>query len=125
MLIYTRQSSGRKRKSKSKRLAAARDEHREFLASVGYTGRRKLAGVKMPDLKVENSERVAPMSETISGGGFRRSVDDWRWKRGREETADTIKEIERKKKQVAPAYNKGAVMYITEGTDPATLGRKI
>ena len=43
----------------------------------------------------------------------------------REETAETIKEIERKKTRVAPAYNKGATQYITDGADPTTLGRKI
>lgn len=33
-------------------------------------------------------------------------------------------EIERKKKRIAPAYNKGAYQYITDGTDPSDLGRK-
>lgn len=125
MLIYTNQSSGRKRKSKSKRLAAAKEDHRKFLVSVGYTGRQNLSGVKAPDLKIEPREQVAPLSHSIPDNGFRRSVDDWRWKKDRAETSDTIKEIERKKKRVAPIWNKGGVMYITEGTDPSTLGRKI
>lgn len=34
------------------------------------------------------------------------------------------KEIERKKKRVAPAYNKGAYQYVTEETDPKDIGRK-
>lgn len=33
-------------------------------------------------------------------------------------------EIERKKTQVAPLYNKGGYMYITEGTNPRDIGRK-
>lgn len=34
------------------------------------------------------------------------------------------KEKERKRKMLAPAYSKGPVMLITEGTDPSELGRK-
>lgn len=126
MLIYTNQSSGRKRKSQSKRLAAAREEHKKFLASVGYHGepRRKYHST-MPDLKVDNGPNVAPLSDAIPSNGFKRSVDDWRWKRDREESAATIAEIERKKTRVAPAFNKGAVQYITDETDPTYLGRKI
>lgn len=41
----------------------------------------------------------------------------------REQTAQA--EIERKKLRVAPMYNKGAYQYITDDTDPKTLGRKI
>ena len=33
-------------------------------------------------------------------------------------------EIKRKAKCVAPAYNKGPLMYVSPGTDPASLGRK-
>ena len=35
------------------------------------------------------------------------------------------KEKDKKRKRLAPAYNKGPVMYITDGADPAELGRKI
>lgn len=34
-------------------------------------------------------------------------------------------ELKRKSKRVAPAYNKGAYQYITDDTDPKTLGRKL
>jgi len=125
MLIYTNQSSGRKRKSKSKKLVAAREEHKKFLASVGYHGKpnRKFHST-MPDLTVENTN-VAPLSNAIPANGYKRSVDDWKWKRDRVESVETVKEIERKKTRIAPAFNKGANQYITEGTDPTTLGRKI
>jgi len=33
-------------------------------------------------------------------------------------------EIARKRKCIAPAYNKGAYQYITPETDPKTIGRK-
>jgi hypothetical protein len=126
MLIYTNQSSGRKRKSKSKKLATAKLEHQKFLASVGYYGKpkRKLHST-MSDLKVENGPNVAPLSDAIPANGYKRSVDDWRWKRDREESAETIAEIERKKTRIAPAFNKGANMYVSDGMDPSSLGRKI
>lgn len=125
MLIYTRQSSGRKRKSQSKRLAASREEHKKFLLSVGYTERRN-PKVEFPNLKVENGENVGRLSNDIPGaGGYKRSVDDYKWKRDATESAATIAEIERKKKQIAPLWNKGAAMFISDQTDPKTLGRKI
>jgi len=34
-------------------------------------------------------------------------------------------EIERKKLRVAPLYNKGGYMYISDDTDLTTLGRKV
>ena len=34
-------------------------------------------------------------------------------------------EKDRKRKRLAPAYNKGPVMYITDETNPAELGRKL
>jgi len=33
-------------------------------------------------------------------------------------------EVEAKKKRIAPMYNKGAYMLITDGTDPKEIGRK-
>ena len=76
-------------------------------------------GFVVPKQNIER--RVVFFNQII----FKKSVDDWKWKRDREETAETIKEIERKKTRVAPAYNKGATQYITDGADPTTLGRKV
>lgn len=125
MLIYTHSRSKRK-KSKSKRLEQAKAEHKAFLASVGYTKKRRPV-VDFPNLKDNDNvvRNVAPVSNAIPANGFKRSVDDWRWKRDRSESAETVKEIERKKLRVAPAFNKGATQYITDGADPTTLGRKV
>ena len=126
MLIYTSQSSGKKKKSKSKRLLQSQLEHKVFLESVGYTGKLKKSSRpnNMPDLKDE--PRGAPLSNTIpSGGGYKRSIDDYKWRRARTESDATIAEIERKKTRIAPAFNKGPVMYVSDGMDPASLGRKI
>lgn len=121
MLIYGRNTSGRKKPSKkSMRL---QQERKDFFAAIlTNKARKKLSN--MPDLSCES--KAAPLSNNLhSKGGFKKSVDDWKWRRDREESAETIKEIERKKTRVAPAYNKGATMYITDETDPVSLGRKI
>lgn len=120
MLIYTRQSSGRKKPSK--KAERLRQERKDFFAAILANKTRERPN-NMPDLSTES--KAAPISNTIPGYGFKKSVNDWKWKRNREESAETIKEIERKKTRVAPAYNKGATQYITDGADPTTLGRKI
>lgn len=42
-----------------------------------------------------------------------------------EREAKAQKEKDHKRKRLAPAYNKGPVMYITDDTNPAELGRKL
>jgi hypothetical protein len=41
------------------------------------------------------------------------------------ESAEVREEILAKSTRLAPAFNKGAVQYITEGSDPRFLGRKL
>lgn len=41
------------------------------------------------------------------------------------ESPEVREAIIAKSKQIAPAYNKGAVQYVTENTDLRTLGRKV
>ena len=118
-LVYTRTSSGRKKPSaKTLRL---REERKAYFASL-LKDSRKERFINMPEPLPR--KELPPLSNSV-GNGFKRSVDDYKWKRDREESAATIKEIERKKTRVAPAFNKGAVQYLTDGTDPATIGRKI
>lgn len=118
-LVYTKTSSGRKRPSaKQMRL---RQERKAYFAAV-LKDSRKERYINIPDPLPQKN--LPPLSNSV-GNGFKRSVDDYKWKRDREETAATIAEIERKKTRVAPAFNKGAVQYLTEGTDPTTIGRKI
>lgn len=120
MLIYTHQKSVRKKPS-AKQLRL-REERKTFFAAIlkNKTSREKIFSIPEP-LEVKS---LPPLSNTI-GNGFKRSVDDYKWKRDREESVETIKEIERKKTKVAPAFNKGAVQYITDDTDPTHLGRKL
>lgn len=118
-LVYTKTSSGRKKPSaKTLRL---REERKTYFASILKDSRKERL-VNIPEPMVKKS--LPPLSNSV-GNGFKRSVDDYKWKRDREETAATIAEIEKKKTRVAPAYNKGAVQYLTEGADPTTIGRKI
>lgn len=126
MLIYTSQSSGRRKPSKSKRLLQSQMEHKAFLESVGYTGKRKGA-TKLNNMQsLKDEPRGAPLSNSIpAGGGYKRSIDDYKWRRGQSESDATIAEIERKKTRIAPAFNKGANMYVSDGMDPASLGRKV
>ena len=70
--------------------------------------------------------RAAPLSNNIHlVGGFKRSILDYRWKKDAQETSQTIAEIEKKAKRIAPAYSKGSDQYITDGADITTIGRKI
>jgi hypothetical protein len=119
-MIYTRQKSARKKASK--KTLQLREQRKDFFGAILANKNRERPN-NMPDLSVE--QRTAPCSNSIPGYGFKKSVDDYKWKRDMDESAATIAEIERKKTRVAPAYNKGATQYITEGTDPTTLGRKI
>jgi hypothetical protein len=118
-LVYTKTSSGRKKPSaKTLRL---REERKAYFKSI-LKDSSKERPINMPEPLPKRE--LAPLSNSV-GNGFKRSVEDYKWKRDREESAATIKEIEKKKTRVAPAYNKGAVQYLTDGTDPATIGRKI
>lgn len=120
--VYVRDRS--KRKKPSPKVVEANRAHKEYIAEI-LKGKTSEARSFVYDLSVAKPG-VAPVSDSIpGGGGFRRSIDDYKWRRGSVETKETIQEIERKKTRIAPAFNKGAVQYISEGDDPKTLGRKI
>lgn len=119
-LIYTRNSSGRKKPSK--KTLRLREERKAYFASIKKSSVASAVLSRIPEpLEKKN---LAPLSNSV-GNGYKRSVDDYKWKRDREESITTIKEIEKKKTRIAPAFNKGAVQYITDGADVQTLGRKI
>lgn len=77
--------------------------------------------VPFPNYKVEASHET---SDKIDGGCFRKDDKAYMWKRGSEESYDTIKEIENKKKRIASLFNKGGLQYVTPETDAKTIGRK-
>ena len=126
-IIYTNQSSGRKHKSASKKLAQARLEHAGFLLSLGIVPSKRRAKpapvYNFPDLSVKS---VAPTSDNLYvGGGYKRTIDDYKWRKDQAESKETIKAIEQKRKRIAPIYNKGPAAYIVDGEDLTTLGRKV
>ena len=98
------------------------DKHEKFLARYGI-GRKFDRPNYFPERYVDTNP--IPLSNTIPGNGFKHSVDDYKWKRERMESTSTIMEIERKKTQIAPLFNKGGVQFITPETDLKTMGRKL
>lgn len=118
-LLYTKTSSGRKKPSKN--TLRLREERKAYFKVI-INGSAKERPINLPEPLPR--KELPPLSNSV-GNGFKRSVEDYKWKRDREETVATIKEIERKKTKVAPIYSKGAFQYLTDGTDPATIGRKI
>lgn len=118
-LIYTKTSSGRKKPSK--KILRLREERKAYFKSV-LKDSVKERSINMPEPAVK--KQLAPLSNSV-GNGFKRSVDDYKWKRDREESAATVKAIEEKKKRLAPIANKAGYQYITDGADVETLGRKV
>lgn len=127
MFVYVKQSSPKKkRKSVPKKLAQAVSDHAVFVKSMvtNKVIRDTQFAYNFPDLSVEHN--VSATSDNLyTTGGFKRSVDDYKWRRNKSETKETIKEIERKKSQIAPAYNKGPVMYINSREEAKSIGRKV
>ena len=125
--IYYTTTNLRKRKSRkpTQSMIESQRKTQELLDRVGYRKPTKTHKKFTYSLEVESN--AAPMSNTIPGGvaAKRDKLTDHKWKRGAEESAATVKAIEDKAKRIAPAYNKGAVQYITDETDAKYLGRKI
>ena len=125
--IYYTTTNLRKRKSRkpTQSMIESQRKTQELLDRVGYRKPTKTHKKFTYSLEVESN--AAPMSNTIPGGiaAKRDKLTDHKWKRGAEESAATVKAIEDKAKRLAPAFNKGAVQYITDETDAKYLGRKI
>ena len=112
----------RKRSRNSKKLMQAKVAHEKFLKTVGVPTNRQPMVYEFPDL---STKPTIPTSDIIPSNGFRRSIDDYKWKSDRKENLEIIKETERKHKRIAPAYNKGPLMFITDDASPDSLGKKI
>lgn len=129
MLIHTpvQRSQKKKKRNTSKKFLAAKSEHQKFLDRMGVSAaaRKTIRGSRenFADLTVES--RAAAVSNSIPANGYKKSIDDYKWKRDREESAEAIAAAEEKRKRIAPAFNKGPVMYITDDADAASLGRKV
>lgn len=113
----------RKKSHRSKKLMQAKVAHEKFLKSMGVPTIRPQMVYEFPDLSSKKS--LIPTSDTIPSNGFRKSLDDYKWKAGAQEKEEAIREAEKKRTRVAPAYNKGPLMFITDEADPNSLGKKI
>lgn len=124
---YYTTNNTRKRKARKPTQSMIESQRltQELLAKVGYRKPAKTNKKFTYSLAVESN--AAPLSNTIPGGvAAKRDLrTEHKWKRDCEEKPETIKAIEEKAMRVAPAYNKGAVQYITDETDAKYIGRKI
>lgn len=116
-LIYTKVSSGKKKKSKSKKLEKAKKNHTKFLASMGISSapKRRTEGVQpLPDYSMDNS-KVAKTSDVIPAGTapVKDILHDHLWKQGKREKSETLTAIAEKRARVGPAFNKGGLVYQT------------
>ena len=60
--------------------------------------------------------KLPPTSDRIPGSAPSRDLlHAYRWKQGLQETEATTQEMRRKARQIAPAYNKGALQYLPGG----------
>jgi hypothetical protein len=107
-ILCERPLAQEKKQPKTKVQTEAQKKHLAFLRSVGYTGPNKKSCVEFQSLKVE-SKNVAPVSNSIPGNGFKRSIDDYKWKSGRSEREEVIAETERKKKRLLQSATRAAI----------------
>jgi len=125
--IYYTTTNMRKRKARTPTQAMIESQRltQELLSKVGY--RTPTKSTKKFSYSLSCESNAAPLSNTIPGGiASKRDIrTDHKWKRDREEKPETIKAIEDKAMRIAPAFNKGANQYITDGTEAKYLGRKV
>jgi hypothetical protein len=122
LLLIRERPSGRTTLNKKAKRSALEHQKwiREQVAKVPKHGKVTIDRTPAPLAK----RGSAPLSNAV-GNGFSKSVDDYKWKKDRQETAATVKAIEQKKKRLVPLYSKGPVQYVTNETDKTTLGRKV
>ena len=120
-ILYIHDRSAKKKPSRSKRLQQVLLDHQKFLASVGYTGSKPKTSKKLTVV----ATKVRPVEERtlqeIVAPCLKRDI----FERTRNESDDVKEAIRQKAARTAPAYNKGALQYITDGDNLKTLGRKV
>lgn len=100
-----------------------KQRHEEFLKKHGVhpsqlKNKKDKYKIDIPNYKVYNKYNLSNKIEKTLG---KIGVMENRYKE-----SDSVRaEIEAKAARVAPAFNKGAIQYITDGTDFTTLGKKV
>lgn len=118
-------SSVRRKKSSSLRLQRAKDDHEAWLRKQGLAKDQiaaKRTGGRAKDIATPGYvyEPRRPKTSDTVGNGFRTGIMD----KLHLEPEKVQKEILKKAARTEVAYNKGPVMYITDGTDITKLGAK-
>src|SRR5262249_54480630 len=108
------------RKKKEARESAARALQKTRARwGIGTAGPLKGAiSSPLAALAQRRTPKTAPTSDRIPGYAPGKDLlHEHKWKQGAEETEITVQEMRRKSKQIAPAYNKGALQYLPKGIE--------
>ena len=98
--------------------------HAKYLRSLGVPARLQRPNSVWPEDTYVPRD-CAPLSNAIPSNGYKSELTDYKWRQGCIEKPAEIQEALNKSKRVAPAYNKGGYMYITEDADLKSLGKKV
>lgn len=118
-IIYTSQRIRRRKQSR---------RAREMQAANNRLVEKLTQGIKRKQISFaieEDNWPTLPLSNKITGSVFpkRDILNDYKWKHGCEETAETIESFKEKIGRVTPLYNKGGYQLATLSDDP-TKGRR-
>jgi hypothetical protein len=114
-----RNKTAYQRKQEAKAKAARELEATKKRLGLGESG--PLRGATPSPLEATPHRRapnLVPTSDCIPGPVSAKDLlHAHRWKRGAQETSETVKAMRRKATQIAPAYNKGGLQYLPGGID--------
>jgi hypothetical protein len=122
MLIYTNTKPSKKANRKTRREI---EEYEAWLRSVNPSGQKPKKGfVATPAPKVYRRDTGASRIPSVDSGttgalAVKSIMDPFNLQK---QPPEVREEIIAKSKRVAIAYNKGGYQYITDDTDPKTLG---
>lgn len=117
--------NSKRKKSNSKKLAAATDKHNSWLEKQGLTPNQiKLKKAFVGNVRINIKPDLTTSSpyqlSNSVGNGYKKGIMENLHK----EAPEVQKEIMAKAARTAPAYSKGAYQYITPGADLSDVGRK-
>ena len=123
--LTTNSNSKKSKLSKSKKQSIASQQHEDWLRKQGLLPEqieKRMGATKpdyaFPDLKVQNSTALS--NNLAVKGGFRHGIMD----NLQNETPEVQEEILAKAKRIAPGWNKGGYIFITDDTNLSDLGKK-
>ena len=117
-----------KRQANAKRLAAQQEEAAriKLLRAVAPSSTKEISLHQIPKYEYDDKSKARSIpSATAVAAPTRIEIDYTETPELAAREALAQREKDRKRKRLAPAYNKGPIMYITDGMDPAELGRKL